>query len=95
LFMCQKIRYCLRNTPAQKQASFTMQSKEEKQADYTHVFQTVLLQLADSTVHGRWYIINHDDDTDTNTLASFLHLTYTQLIAYLTYIGVVQQTNGA
>ncbi len=45
-----------------------------------HAFHINLLDSAIATPKGHWFIINHHDDNNTNTLASFLGLRYADMV---------------
>jgi len=68
-----------------------MATKSKLAVNYSSAFEAILAHFASTTKQGRWFIINHQDDTDPNTLAHFLHLIYEELDAILKEIGVIVQ----
>ncbi len=57
---------------------------------YGLAFCVVLQHFAKSTTQGRWFLINHDDDADPNTLANFLHIRHAELVALLHQVGIMR-----
>jgi hypothetical protein len=45
-----------------------------------HALHTTLSDAAIATVKGHWFIINHDDDDNTDTLTSFFGIWYADLV---------------
>jgi len=56
--------------------------------NYGRALQAIITKIANREPQGRWFIINHEEEDDPNTLAHFLHLCYTELEALLKEIGV-------
>jgi len=57
--------------------------------DYSSAFKAIIAHFADSADQGRWFIVNHDDEEDPNTLAHFLHIQYADLECLLKKIGII------
>jgi len=56
--------------------------------NYSHALRAIIGKIANHAPQGRWFVINHDEEDDPNTLVHFLHLCYTKLEALLKKIGV-------
>jgi len=47
------------------------------------VFHSFLWHAREHAPFVRWFVINHDDESDPHTLCCLMHLTYTGLILFL------------
>jgi len=56
-----------------------------------HVFHITLLDSTVATMKGHWFIINHHDDNNTNTLASFLGLCYADMVDLFVKAGLMSK----
>ncbi len=65
-----------------------MATLSSKAINYSHALQTIVTKIANHEPQGRWFLINHEEEDDPNTLVHFLPLCYTELEALLKEIGV-------
>jgi len=61
---------------------------------YGLAFSVILQYHANDNLEDWWFIINHDDDKDPNTLANFLHICYAELQALLGQMQVHGTARG-
>jgi len=54
-------------------------------------FHITLLDSAVATLKGHWFIINHHDDNNTNTLSSFLGLRYADMVDLFVKAGIMSK----